>query len=103
MHICDLLKHDYPSIEEFKNETPQKQYNYLSNILIAAVYDQKNPTKLLNNSELKNSISKSFKEVKIVPPWWSEECIELVKSRRIASNNFLRQPSPENLKIYEKI
>ena len=104
-YILNKILNDYPDPNIFYRRSPEDQYEYLNNTLIESVIRVKNSGNsnsryFVNINNDCKSLKKSFKEVKKMPPWWSDECTELVKWRRSVANNLFNNPSLENLEEY---
>ena len=104
--ILNKVPNDFPNPNVFQNKSPQEQYEYLNKVLLESVIRVKNLNNKSNsrvpiyiNTDNK-VLKKSFKEVKKMPPWWTEECTNLVTWRRNVANNLLANPSIENLAEY---
>ena len=108
LSILEAVQKDFPNKNSFSIQPPTQQYEYLSNTLINTISYEKKQTHNFNHNDhlspdtVKNSFYKSYKLKKNMPPWWSEECVNLVKERRKASNEVLKKPSIEKLNEYEK-
>lgn len=87
----------------FLNKAPKYPHNNTSNItkkttpFINLTDNPFNDLDNIINKEINKDVKKIFKSHPIKAPWWDDECSTLCHERRIASRNFMKNPSAENL------